>query len=69
MEVKIFGAANMFPSLIHESFSTGEENVLAVKEKLRKEGIPLVGEVVGGSVGRSVEFNTASGIITVRVKI
>lgn len=50
------------------SLRTCEENVLAVKEKLRKEGIPLAGEVVGGSVGRSVEFDTASGIVTVRVK-
>ena len=69
MEAKIVGGANMFPSLGHASLRAGEENVLAVKEKLRKEGISLVGEVVGGSVGRSVEFDTASGIVTVRVKI
>lgn len=69
MEAKIVGGANMFPSLGHESLKTGEENALAVKEKLGKEGIPLAGEVVGGSVGRSVEFDTASGIVTVRVKI
>lgn len=69
MEAKIIGGANMFPSLTHESMRAGEENVLAAKKKLKKEGIPLVGEVVGGSVGRSVEFDTASGIVTVRVKI
>ena len=69
MEAKIVGGANMFPSLRHERLRTGEENILAVKEKLRKEGISLAGEVVGGSVGRSVEFDTASGIVTVRVKI
>jgi len=69
LEAKIVGGANMFPSLGHESLKTGEDNVLAVKEKLRKEGLPLAGEVVGGSVGRSVEFDTASGIVTVRVKI
>jgi len=69
MKAKIVGGANMFPSLGHESLQTGEENAAAVKEKLRKEGIPLTGEVVGGSVGRSVEFNTASGIVTVRIKI
>ncbi|MCW3984860.1 MAG: chemotaxis protein CheD [Candidatus Bathyarchaeota archaeon] len=69
MTGKIVGGANMFPTLGHKSLKTGEENVLAVKEKLRKEGISLAGEVVGGSVGRSVEFDTASGIVTVRVKI
>lgn len=40
-----------------------------VREKLRKEGIPLIREVVGGNVGRSVEFDTTTGIVTVRVKI
>lgn len=69
MVAKMVGGANMFPGLGHESLKTGEENVKAVKEKLEKEGIPLTGEVVGGSVGRSVEFDTASGIVTVREKI
>lgn len=69
IEAKVAGGANMFPSLRHSSLRAGEENVQAAKEKLRKEGISLVGEVVGGSVGRSVEFDTASGIVTVRVKI
>ena len=69
MEAKIVGGANMFPSLGHASLRSGEENVLAVKENLRKKGVPLAGEVVGGSVGRSVEFDTASGIVTVRVRI
>ena len=69
MEAKIVGGANMFPSLRHESLRAGEENVHAVKEKLKKDGIRLAGEVVGGSVGRSVEFDITSGIVTVRVKI
>lgn len=69
VKAKIVGGANMFPSLGNEGLMSSEKNVLAVKDKLRKEGIPLVGEVVGGSVGRSVEFDTASGIVTVRVKI
>ena len=69
MEAKIVGGADMFPSLRHSRLRAGEENVLAAKEKLRKEGISMAGEVVGGSVGRSVEFDTASGIVTVRIKI
>ena len=69
LEAKIFGGANMFPTLRGDSLRTGENNVLAVKEKLRKEGITLVGEVVGGSVGRSVEFDTATGLVTVSIKI
>jgi chemotaxis protein CheD len=69
MVAKIVGGANMFPSLRHESLKTGEDNVFAVKEKLKKEGIVLIGEVIGGNVGRSVEFDTATGIITVNLKI
>ena len=69
MKAKIVGGANMFLNLGHESLRAGEKNVLATKEKLRKEGISLSGEIVGGSVGRSVDFDTVSGIVTVRVKI
>ena len=69
MDAKIVGGANMFPSLKNEILRAGEENVRVVKEKLKKDGIRLAGEVVGGSVGRSVEFDTTSGIVTVRVKI
>ena len=69
LEAKIVGGADMFPSIGHSSMSVGEENVLAAKERLRKEGVGLAGEVVGGSVGRSVVFDTASGIVTVRMKI
>jgi len=46
----------------------GKDNVSSAKEKLKKEGIKIVGEVVGGSQGRSVEFSVASGIVTVKVK-
>jgi len=69
LEAKIVGGADMFPDIGHGSMPVGAENALAAKERLRKEGVGLAGEVVGGSVGRSVVFDTASGIVTVRVKI
>lgn len=64
-EAKLVGGANMF-----SAFETdiGKDNVISAKDKLKTEGIKLVGESVGGSIGRSVEFCVASGLVTVKVK-
>lgn len=68
LEAKIVGGADMFPN-IGEGVETGEANVLAVKEKLKREGIRLTGEATGGSTGRSVEFDLTTGIVTIKIKI
>ena len=34
----------------------------------KEEGIKVIGESVGGSIGRSVEFSVSSGIVTVKTK-
>ena len=65
IEAKIVGGANMFS--IFDS-DIGKQNVLSAKEKLKKEGIKIAGECVGGSIGRSVEFCIATGIATVKTK-
>jgi len=66
IEAKLTGGANMFPSLLSDTI--GKDNVLSAKDKLKKEGIRIVGECVGGSQGRSIEFSPATGIVTVKVK-
>lgn len=65
LEAKIVGAANMFAAF--KSDVPGK-NVASAKEKLKQEGIRLVGECVGGSIGRSVELALDTGIVTVRTK-
>jgi len=65
LEAKIIGGANMFSILDSD---IGKQNVLSAKEKLKKEGIKIAGECVGGSIGRSVEFCVAPGIVTVKTK-
>lgn len=65
LEAKLIGGANMFNAFESD---IGKGNVSSAKEKLRKEGISVIGECVGGSQGRSVEFSVASGIVTVKVK-
>lgn len=64
-EAKLIGGANMFSAFESD---IGKENILSAKEKLKKEGIKLIGEAVGGSQGRSVEFSIDSGIVAVKVK-
>jgi chemotaxis protein CheD len=68
LEAKLIGGANMFPSFITGTDDIGKENVLSAKDKLKKEGIRIVGECVGGSQGRSVEFSPATGVVTVKVQ-
>jgi len=65
LEGKLTGGANMFSGFVSD---IGKENFIRAKEKLKKEGIKIVGESIGGSIGRSVEFSIASGILTVKVK-
>jgi chemotaxis protein CheD len=66
LEAKLIGGANMFSSFITDDI--GGENVLIAKDKLKREGIRIVGECVGGSQGRSIEFSPATGIVTVKTK-
>jgi chemotaxis protein CheD len=68
LEAKLIGGANMFPSFILGTDDIGKENVLSAKDKLKKEGIRIVGECVGGSQGRSVEFSPTTGVVTVKTK-
>ena len=65
IEAKIVGGANMFSSLDSD---IGKNNVTSARDKLQKEGIRIVGECIGGSQGRSVEFSPTTGVVTVKVK-
>ncbi|MFH1768767.1 MAG: chemotaxis protein CheD [Candidatus Omnitrophota bacterium] len=65
IEAKIIGGANMFSAFKSD---IGENNISYARKKLKNQGIPIVGECVGGSQGRSVEFSVASGIVTVKTK-
>ena len=65
LEAKLIGGANMFSAFKSD---ISEDNISYAREKLKKEGIVIVGECVGGSQGRSVEFSVASGVVTVKTK-
>lgn len=63
---KITGGANMFETTYQTLInSVGARNAKSARETLDREGIPLLGEEVGGNRGRTVEFDLASGIMMV----
>jgi len=65
LEAKIAGGASMFKS--NSSMDIGRRNVEAVKNMLKKYGIKLLAEDVGGNKARSIEYNISTGALLIRV--
>ncbi len=64
---KVVGGANMFESLNPTpDEGIGARNARSAREVLTAMGIPLLAEDVGGSHGRTVFFDLASGEVRVR---
>ena len=64
---RLVGGASLFAALTPPgSIQMGERNVVASREVLNQNGIPLVGEMVGGESGRSVWFHINDGAVIVR---
>src|SRR5690606_22870354 len=67
LKAKIAGGSQMFQfQTDNEMMRIGKRNVEAVKERLHQLGIELVSEDVGGNVGRTIEFNPETFVLTVR---
>lgn len=63
---KLAGGAQMF-AVNHEGVAIGERNVEALISMLRSEHVPVVAQETGGKVARTVEFDTRSGQVSVRM--
>lgn len=64
---KLAGGASMFAQLMTPgSVQMGERNLVACRDVLRRAGIPVMREAVGGGAGRSVRFFVADGRVEVR---
>jgi chemotaxis protein CheD len=62
---KIAGGARMFGSLLASGVNMGKRNVDATRRALKRAGIRLVAEDVGGEHGRSIYFDVATGEVRV----
>ncbi len=61
------GGAQMFQfTSDKDTMRIGPRNVEAVKNELKRQGIPLVAEDTGGNSGRTIEFNPATSILHIR---
>jgi chemotaxis protein CheD len=67
LTAKIAGGANMFAATCPNNLDVGAKNVAAVKAALAEHKIRLAAEDVGGMQGRRINFNIASGQITVKL--
>ena len=64
---RLAGGASMFAALAPPgTIQMGERNVVASRQVLNAQGIPLVGESVGGDYGRTVRLDVAEGSLEVR---
>ncbi|WP_291632443.1 chemotaxis protein CheD [Clostridium sp.] len=67
MKAKIAGGASMFnfsdKSIIMD---IGNRNGIAVKNALKNLSIPLVAEDIGGKKGRTLIFDAANGVLSIR---
>lgn len=67
LKAKIAGGAQMFQFSSHSPMMRiGPRNVEAVKDMLHHYRIPIIAEDVGGSNGRTIEFDPMTGKLKIR---
>lgn len=66
MVAKLVGGAKMFLSNDDFGPCIGEQNIISVKQILKRKRIPVIAENTGGNYGRNVEFYLDSGKVRVR---
>ena len=66
LTAKLAGGAYMFNDIYDSGINVGLKNIAMCREILRENAIPVVGEDVGGTSGRSIDFCCASSLLQVR---
>jgi chemotaxis protein CheD len=67
IHARLIGGASMFaPLLAAGSVGLGVRNLRAARQACADHAVPIVGEAVGGNMGRSVYFNVVTGTVQVR---
>lgn len=64
---KLAGGAQMFTfQSASDTMRIGPRNVAACKEILQAYNVPIHAEDTGGNCGRTIEFNAATGMLSIR---
>lgn len=64
---RLVGGASLFGGILtREGGAVGARNITAAREALKVARIPVVGELVGGTSGRSVYFDVGLGRVDVK---
>jgi chemotaxis protein CheD len=66
LQAMLVGGASMFGAPGSGTLEVGSRNATAVRELVKGQRIPIVAEAVGGSRGRTIRVDVASGSVTVR---
>ena len=66
LQALLIGGAQMFPLGNARIASIGDQNVEASRRILQESRIPIVFEDAGGTAGRSVTFDNATGQVSVK---
>jgi chemotaxis protein CheD len=66
---KLVGGAHMFALLEGDQHGIGWKNTETAREELRKFGITIETEVVGGTVGRNMRFDCSTGLVEIITKV
>jgi chemotaxis protein CheD len=68
IEVKCFGGADMFSRKIEKPglSSVGRQNIMAAEKILKREGLTIVKQDVGGLRGRKIYFYTHTGDVLLK---
>ena len=67
LRAKIAGGAKMFAIVSNSSLANiGQRNVMAVKETLRANGIPILADDTGKDYGRTLYFNAEDGTMKIK---
>jgi len=70
LEAKLFGGADVLSlrlGLLPDSPTIGAQNIIAAREALRKHGVPITVERVGGDQGCKLYFYTHTGEVYLKV--
>ena len=67
LQAKMAGGAQMFQfKYENEAMRIGERNAEAIRQTLKVHRIPLVAEDCGGHNGRTIEFDVATSVLSIR---